>query len=957
MAPLNIYYQNARGLRTKTNIFLRNVYLNSYDIIAITESWLLDGIHDSELFDSRYMVWRRDRDYSRTQQKYGGGVLIAIRRDLSVIERIDWRSTAEDIWVTVTIRCKQTNTSLIIHVCVVYLCDENLGSPYKVQLNNFSSKLTDIFTCNPSDEFIILGDFNMADKVTWSSLSGCDELLPCNICGDHFVNFFDVLDSCGICQYNSVSNHMNRILDLVLSSSKVVVSSCDHPLVPEDTYHKSLCIQSNIMQLPELTYKPTTRYLFVRGDYNSICLELNEIDWISLFRDCALNEAVNLFYDKLYYLRDKYVPIKNVRFNYYPPWYSSALIKILKEKHKYHTKYKIYKSRTDYNTFSLLRERAERVERNCYDQYISKIEASIISNPKLFFSYVKGKSKSNSLPAVMRYSDQLVDSGEGISNLFAQYFHSTFRESGSNDMPYSETYSSSNSSNISSIEINKDEVLKLLKTLDLSKSAGPDLIPALFIVNCAESLVKPLCILFIRSIAEGVVPNIWKSAFITPIYKKGDKSNIENYRPISKLCLFAKIFEKIVYAQLYASLKCFFSEDQHGFLKNRSTVSNLILANEFITEGMENSGQVDVIYTDYSKCFDRIDHRVLLNKLLAAGIHGDLFRWFRSYVENRSQAVVVKGYTSSWTPIPSGVPQGSLLGPLLFIIFINDVNNCFLNSKVLLFADDMKILKTIVNSEDINDLQRDLSRFETYCDVNKLDLNVSKCYYMSFSRKNQVLDKGYIIRNLMISKINVIKDLGVFHDNKLLFDTHIDHIIKKANKALGFVMRSSKEFKNLKVIKVLYCTFVRSHLEYASQIWNPRYGIYKSRIEAIQRKFLKYLDFKARQYSVNYEHRCKRYHFLPLELRRDISDICYLMSIAKGSVNSSDLLSKIAIKHNQRSLRSKAKLHVPMIRTNYRRNSFLPRAIAAFNELPADVDLFCTSTTSLKRRLTKDYFT
>lgn len=152
---------------------------------------------------------------------------------------------------------------------------------------------------------------------------------------------------------------------------------------------------------------------------------------------------------------------------------------------------------------------------------------------------------------------------------------------------------------ISNIEVDKSHVLKLLKTLDLSKSGGPDLIPPIFIVNCADSVVEPLCILLRRSLSEGYVPKIWKSAFVTPVFKKGDKSDIRNYRPISKICLFSKILERIVYNDVYSALQFNFGDEQHGFLKKRSTTTNLILSHEYITSGMEGHAQVDVIYTDY----------------------------------------------------------------------------------------------------------------------------------------------------------------------------------------------------------------------------------------------------------------------------------------------------------------------------------------------------------------------
>lgn len=205
-----------------------------------------------------------------------------------------------------------------------------------------------------------------------------------------------------------------------------------------------------------------------------------------------------------------------------------------------------------------------------------------------------------------------------------------------------------------------------------------------------------------------------KSALVTPVHKKGPKSEVSNYRPISKLCIVAKVFERVVYDQVYAALHNTFDHNQHGFLKGRSTVSNLVLFNEYLTDAMDSGSQVDVVYTDYSKCFDKIDHKLLITKLELIGIRGDLLRWFSSYIDNRSQAVVINNYISGWVRIPSGVPQGSLLGPLLFLIFINDISSCFHTSQLLCFADDMKIFSTIRSANDVVNLQADLSRLDLY---------------------------------------------------------------------------------------------------------------------------------------------------------------------------------------------------------------------------------------------------
>lgn len=270
----------------------------------------------------------------------------------------------------------------------------------------------------------------------------------------------------------------------------------------------------------------------------------------------------------------------------------------------------------------------------------------------------------------------------------------------------------------------------------------------------------------------------------------------------------------------------------------------------------------------------------------------------------------------------------------------------------------MKILKKVHNDLDTHLLQEDLIRFQTYCILNKLQLNVSKCYHVTYTRKKTLIGTGYTLYGQTINKVNTIRDLGVIFDSKLLFDQHIESIVKKAAKALGFITRMSANFRSIKTIKIIYCSFVRSHLEYASQVWNPQYEIYNSRIEAIQKKFLKYIDFKARQYSADYSQRCHRYHFLPLEHRRLINDICFLLNIANGTIDCAELVAKLELRTNQLGLRQRPLLNVPFSCTNYRRNAFFARSTASFNKLPLElnIDLYCTSASTTRRILAKQFF-
>ena len=957
MFPLKIYYQNVRGLRTKTSTFKRNLAMCDCDIIALTETWLVDGVSDSELFDDRYIVWRRDRDLQKTGQSRGGGVLLAIRREIAVHERIEWWSTAEDLWVTILL--KSPHSSFKIHLCIVYLCEQNLGFSFGSQLDNHLTMVSNVMHLNPLDKFLILGDYNLSG-IEWHQSDDSEILFARNssVQTSIFNNLKDIMDIYDLHQFNYVLNKFGKILDLVLSNDILQVSPADDLLVAEDPHHKAIIMSANFFDDNTLHSLPHLKYHYHKADFVRICSELSNKPWSSKLTIGSITEALSYFYDTLYSLRDEFIPHKRVHTSKYPPWFSPALAKVLKEKYKYHKKYKKYGNLSDYLSFTCLRDRAKTLETKCFNSYMQRVESSIKNDPKVFWSYVKNMRCTKGLPSLMKYRNAVGRSGEEISDLFSNYFSTNFLHF-ANLPPVTHTQSNiiskMNFNNISSVEVSVSQVKKLLLSLDRSRSAGPDMIPPIYLIECADSLSLPISILFKRSIDEGVVPQIWKSAFITPIYKKGAKNNIENYRPISKLCILAKVLERIVYDQVYNSLKSSFSPYQHGFIKGRSTVSNLALFTDDVTSIIEGGGQVDVVYTDYSKAFDRIDHEILLAKLESAGIHGDLLRWFTSYVHNRMQSVVLNGYTSCWVSVPSGVPQGSLLGPLLFVIFILDIDSCFQNSNIYLFADDMKILKNIRSMQDSDQLQQDLVRFDLYCLQNKLDINVSKCSVITFTRKKHPLIFTYFLKQSAVERVDHVRDLGVILDHKLLFDKHIDYIATKAYKTLGFLIRVSSNFKNIKTLKILYCSLVRSHLEYASQVWNPSYDIYISRLESIQKKFLRFVNYKLLS-NYNYETSCVKHHILPLHFRRRIADITYLMGIATGRIDCPELLSRISVRVPNKATRSLNTLAIPITSTRYRKNSFLVRASNEFNSCGIDLDLFNSNVSTARRQLSRSFF-
>lgn len=387
--------------------------------------------------------------------------------------------------------------------------------------------------------------------------------------------------------------------------------------------------------------------------------------------------------------------------------------------------------------------------------------------------------------------------GPEICNLFSTYFASVFEPINNNSNNYSEKNDSPSKSNynLNSINITPEMVLKKLNSLDPNKGPGPDGIPSSFVKTCSKELTAPLCALYNLSVRHGIFPSSWKTAHIIPILKSGNKSDCSNYRPISILCCFSKVFESLIYDALYFQFKPLLADQQHGFVNNKSTLTNLVEYITFIKNTFDDHGETHAIYTDFQKAFDKVNHVILIRKLSGVGVHGNLLRWVTSYINNRSQIVTIKGFKSKAAVMTSGVPQGSLLGPLLFLIFINDLAS-ILKCNSLLYADDLKIFKSIKSNNDCQTLQADLDTLSAWCTENKMSLNVNKCFAMSFTKKKNKIGHSYKINdNLLVTKSSA-KDLGIIFDTELSFREHFQYIINRCNKLIGFIFRITKNFKN-----------------------------------------------------------------------------------------------------------------------------------------------------------------
>jgi hypothetical protein len=424
--------------------------------------------------------------------------------------------------------------------------------------------------------------------------------------------------------------------------------------------------------------------------------------------------------------------------------------------------------------------------------------------------------------------------------VFNNYFQSVFTEDTEDDLPI---FTDLITDSLGNVNISHIEVYNILKTTNIHKAMGPDNISGIILKELAVELSIPLAIIFNKSLSQGTFPSHFKRANIIPVHKSGDKQLVSNYRPISLLPLFSKVFEKSVSVFIYNHVKHAINPAQHGFMKNRSTQTNLVCYVDFISSIIDKQGQVDSIYTDFSKAFDSVSHRRLLHKIKNYGIHGHMYDWISSYLDGRKQRVVIDNQCSSWASVTSGVPQGSLIGPLLFIIYINDLPSVLKHSKCLLYADDAKIYRH--TRDDCHLLQEDLNNVNQWCKDWKLTLNTSKCMVISFTNKRTVNTFDYAIEGSPLARTDKVNDLGVILVSNLSFKTHISSVVNKSFRMLGFIKRTCYSFKDTKPLIALYKSYVRTNLEYCAVIWSPWQKQHCENIERVQRKFVKYLCFKS----------------------------------------------------------------------------------------------------------------
>ena len=502
------------------------------------------------------------------------------------------------------------------------------------------------------------------------------------------------------------------------------------------------------------------------------------------------------------------------------------------------------------------------------------------------------------------------------------------------------------------IYITPDEVETVLKFLPLGKAAGPDGINNRVLRELSRELSSPFCCLFNHSLQIGEFPDNWKRSNMSPIAKGGDRASPSNYHPISLLCTPEKCFERVVFKHLYNHFheNQILTSLQSGFIPGDSTVNQLTFLYNTFSQSLDSGKEVRVVFCDVSKAFDRVWHEDLLLKLEAAGIKGSLLAWFRSYLSNRKQRVVFPGAESKWNEIRPGVPQGSILGPLLFLLFINDIAKD-IGCNIRLFADDTSVCLVVENPDTAAELLNlDLDKIMAWAKKWLVRFNPVKTEAFLASRKlNKPIHPPHFIEGTQIVEVDSHKHLEIFFQNDYSWHNHIDYVKEKAWSRVN-AMRKLKFDFDRKSLETANLTFIRPILEYADIVWDncTQYG--KNELDKIQNEAARIVTVTTKLVSIRELYKEINWDTLDERGRKHKLALFYKMVNGLSPPYLSSLLPIPVNRVSSYYLRNSNDIRTIPARTNLYYNSLLPSAIQEWNNLPLDVRT-SESLYSFKRRL------
>lgn len=797
--------------------------------------------------------------------------MIGIRRDLDVIStKIDMKCEAEILGITL----KFSNGKKVA-VCTCYRVG-NLGSQNH---DNVKRYLNQIRSRRGTNNLILIGDFNMrhTDWHNYHSPNSTEQL---------FLNTFSDL---GLSQLVDRTTHIKgNLLDIMLTNNTHIITGLkvidDSLLCNSDHFPISFSIKANMRRK-----KPPKReiYNFKRANWDAINNELRLTDWNSKLCSRDVERAWHSFKQCLLSSADRHIPKIKIKSGFQPPWFDSETHNLCRQKERLRAKYKLNANNANsaehYAKFSQCRRDFKQLcDKKMRDNLLGEEEDSNFITKK-FWSYVKSKSNSHSIPELVHLNDTFRSDPAEQADLFNTHFYNQFSDPSLYNIEINH-----NIDHMFQLDFSHSLIRNYLLKLNVNKAQGPDGIHAKLLKHCAVNIAYPLSKIFKLSYSTSCIPNEWKSANVVPVHKKGSRSNVENYRPISLTCLVMKTFEKIIRNELMLRCNHKLDDRQHGFLPSKSCCTQLVGFCDSLALSLNKNIRSDVIYFDFAKAFDSVNHDIILHKLKHKfEIDGLLLNFIRVYLKDRIQSVVIGNHKSSSLNVLSGVPQGSIIGPSLFILFLNDITDGLSDeTNIFMYADDTKIWREIHNDDDHAILQKDIDYLMDWALLNKMRFHPSKCKVIAVSRSQPETSLSYSMGQLVLDYCDSEKDLGLHINRTLNWTLHCDKLYAKANKMLGLLKRTCSFVNNSNMKRSLYLALVRSQFEHCPIIWKPSSNTAIQKLESIQKRSLKWiLGDDAISYSsdILYHIHCKQMNILPIKYRFDLHDLTFFHSVVNGT--------------------------------------------------------------------------
>ena len=937
---LTICHANIRSVKGKNKLLhIETELAGKYDIITLSETWLSDTDKSDDFLLTGYQSpHRRDRSFGA--EGYGG-VMVWVSDKIACKRRQDLEmEDIEAMWLEI----RSFNRKFFL--CTIYRSDSNTNVSFWEKLQENMDHLKE----NLNPKIMICGDLNADFNTRHGKL--LKEFATENNLTLH------------INEPTRITTTSSTILDQFISNFPTYVrnpqilpplSSCDHCLVTINCLFK--------IKQP----KPYRRIMwnFKNADFALYRLRLSEFNWDKCFELNNIDDTSDAITENIFRIAKLCIPNRYVTVRpSYKSWYNNELRMLNRKKLRYFKKAKRTNNPADWIQFTQLRAEYQTKLANAKmeesDNKYSLLAENGNKNPKKWWSLLKSVYKNNdiadTIPPIEKNGETVTDDMEK-AKVFNDFFLSASQVDDSNARVPEGNRIFDDGNRLSYIDITLNDVIDQVKCLDTSKSYGPDGISPVLIKEGGEIISMVLHRLFRLSMQQQKFPAIFKKANVIPVHKKDAKNVLSNYRPISLLNVNSKIFEKIIFKYLYNFFQDNFilSNYQSGFQAGKSTVTQLTEVYHEFCKAVDKNKEIRVIFLDISKAFDKVWHKGLKAKLKQCGISGNLLGWLEDYLENRMQRVVINGQASLWGIIKAGVPQGSVLGPLLFLLFINDLTQAVINCRIRLFADDTCLFIEVDDRQNTAQLiNADLHSIQQWSEDWLVTFAPHKTKTLTISNKidanqNPSIElNGHIIENVPTHTY-----LGLKFSNNLRWNHHINDIATKARTRLNMMV--PLKFKlNRKSLEIMYKSFVLPTMEYANVVWGGTFDSDMLKLEKIHVDGMRLITGATARSNIANVYR--EASFLSVSERRDNSMLLMFYKIKNGLAPS--YLTDIAPHENQETiaynLRNKDDITVPFARLDLYKRSFFPFSTYLWNQLPL-VKRNKASLKEFKAALLEDY--